>query len=107
MIAQLAARFRRVLLLAAMRESMCQIAHQFREFLEFAAAPAFGFAGKARHARRHISLKADALLLAVIADVDAGLLLFVHDVPDGLFHLRVELRGVIALARFALDQKVA
>jgi hypothetical protein len=62
---------------------------------------------EAGHALRHVSLKADALLFAVIADVDAGLFLFVHHVPDRLFHLRLELGAVVALAGFAGDQKVA
>ena len=104
---QLGARLWRVLLFAHMRKAVGEIAHQVGKFLEFAAAPPLGFAGKARHARRHVSLKADALLLAVIADIDAGVFLFVHDMADRLFHLRFELRGVVALARFALDQEVA
>jgi hypothetical protein len=49
-------------------------------------------------------LKADALLLAVIADIDAGVFLFAHHMPHRRFHFRFELRRVVALARFAPDQ---
>jgi len=90
-----------------MRKAVREIAHQVGKLLEFAAPPPLGFAAKARHARRHVSLKADALLLAVVADVDAGVFLFIHHMPDRLFHLRFELRGVVTLAGFALDQKIA
>src|SRR5262249_40695051 len=106
-VMQLGARFRRVLLLTAMRKAVGEIAHQFGKFLEFAATPPLGFAGEARHAGRPVSLKADALLLAVIADIDAGVLLFIHHMADCLFHLRFELRSVVALAGFAPDQKIA
>ncbi len=104
---QFGARFRRVLLFADMREAMLQIAHQFGKFLELAAAPALGFPGKAGHARRHIGLEADALLLAVIADIDAGFLLLGDHMAHRIFHFRFELRAVVALARFAGDQQIA
>ena len=104
---QLALRLRRVLLPADVREAAREILHQLGELLELAAAPAFGFAAKARHALRHVSLKADPLLLAVVAAVDAGFLLLGDHMPHRLVHLGVELRRVVAFAGFAPDQKLA
>jgi hypothetical protein len=56
---------------------------------------------------RYVSLKTDALLLAVIADIDAGLFLLGDHMPDRPFHFRVEQRLVVSIARFALHQKLA
>ena len=81
--------------------------HQFGEFLELAAAPALRFAAEARHALRHVGLKADPLLLAVVADIDARFLLLDDDVADRLFHFGIEQLLVVAFARLALDQKLA
>ena len=100
---QFGSRLGRVLLFAHMRKAVAEIAHQIGKLLEFAAAPALGFAGKAGHARRHIGLKANALLLAVVANIDTDVLLFVHHMPDRLFHLRFEPPGVVTLAGFAPD----
>ena len=56
-----------------------QILDEFGKLLVVAPAPPFRFAGETRHALRHVGLEADALLFAVIADIDAGLhLLFDH-----------------------------
>ena len=93
---QLGARLRRVLLFAHMRKAVGEIANEFGKLLEFASAPPLGFAAEARHASRHICLKTDPLLLAVVADIDAGLFLFVDHVPDRFFHLRLEW-GVLLL----------
>ena len=71
-IFQLALALRRVLLLADMREAPLQVVHQLGEFLELAPAPALRHAAEAAHALRHVGLEADPLLLAVVADVDAG-----------------------------------
>ena len=106
-IVQLALRLRRVLLPADIGKAAREIADQLGKFLEFAAAPAFRFAAEARHALRHVGLKADALLLAVIADIDAGLFLLGDDMADRLFHFGVEQRLVVAFARLALHQKLA
>ena len=77
-----------------MRETALELLHQFGEFLEFASAPPLRHAGKAAHALRHIGLEADPLLLAVIADVDAGGSLLLHNVANGFVHLRGHLLGV-------------
>ena len=72
-VVELALRLRRVLLaLVVLREAAHQIGEQLRELLELAAAPALGDAAEAGHALRHVGLEADPLLLAVVADVDAG-----------------------------------
>ena len=106
-IVQFALRFRRVLLPADVRKAAREILHQLGELLELAAAAALRFAGKARHALRHVGLKADPLLLAVVADVDAGFFLLGDHMADRLVHFGVELRRVVAFAGFAPDQKLA
>ncbi len=83
---QLSLRFRRILHAAALGEAAHKIGHQGGELLEVAAAAALRFAGEARHAPRHISLKADALLFAVVADIDAGLGLLGDHVAHGAIH---------------------
>ena len=103
---QLGLALRRVLLLADMREAPHQARHQLGKFLELAPAPALRHAAEAGHALRHVGLEADALLLAVVADVDAGVRLLLHHVAHGAVHLVGELGRVHGLARFALDQQV-
>src|SRR5262249_51316260 len=100
-------RLRRVLLPAHIRKAAGEGADELWKFLEFAPAPPLGFAAKAGHALRHISLKPDALLLAGLADVDAGLFFFWDHMPDRFFHFGVEQRLVVVFARFALHQKLA
>ena len=106
-IVNFALRLRRVLLPAHIRKAAREIADELGKFLEFAPAPPFRFAAEAGHALRYVGLKTDALLLAVIADIDAGLFLFGDHVPDRLFHFRVEQHLVVSFARFALHQKLA
>ena len=106
-IVQFALRLRRVLLPAAARKTMREVLRQLREFLELAPAAALGFAAEARHALRHIGLEADALLLAVVADVDAGLLLLGDHMAHRLLHRGVQLRLVVAFAGLAPHQKLA
>ena len=107
-IVQFGLRLRCVLLPAdvgkAARRGSCT---QLGEFLELAPAPTLRFAAEARHALRHVGLKADALLLAVVADVDAGFLLLGDHVAHRLVHFGVEQRLVIAFACLAPDQKLA
>ena len=98
---------RAVLALRRIGKAPHQIADKVGEFLEFAAAAAFRYPGEARHPLRHIGLKADAALLAVIADVDAGLHLLLHDMADGLVHFVGQQFWVEALALLLRDQKVA
>ena len=83
-----------------------RLCHQLGEFLEFAAAPALRHAAEAGHALRHIGLEADALLLAVIADVDAGRDLLVDHMAYRLVHLGGHLLGVECLAGFLAHQQV-
>ncbi len=97
--------FRRVLLLADMREAALELLDQFGKFLEFAPAPALRHAGKAGHALRHISLETDPLLLAVIADVDAGGGLLVDDVADSLVHFGGHLGGIEFFASLLAHQQ--
>jgi hypothetical protein len=79
---------------------------QLRHLLEVLADLAPGFAAEARHALGDVGLEADALLLAVVADVDAGLHLRRHCVAHGAVHLGGEDRGVDCLAGLAADQQV-
>jgi hypothetical protein len=53
---------------------------------------------------RYIGLEADALLLAVVADVDTGLLLLGDQMVHRLFHRGVQLRLVVAFAGLAPHQ---
>ncbi len=91
-ILDLALRLRCVLLLGDMRKAAGEVLHQFRELLEVHAATALRYAGEAGHALRHVGLEADPLLLAVIADIDAGRRLLVDDMAHGLVHLGRHLR---------------
>ena len=87
---QLGLRFGSVLHPAALGEAAHQIFDQGGKFLEVAPAPAFGFTGETGHALGHVGLKADALLFAVVADVDAGLNLLGDDLAHGAIHLSGE-----------------
>ena len=108
LVFDLALRFRRALLaLRRIREAAHQIGEQLGKFLELLAAAALRHAGEAGHTLRHIGLKADAALLAVIADIDAGRNLLLHDMADRLVHLGGHEFGVVGLAFFLRDQKVA
>ena len=89
-----------------MREAVLEICHHLREFLEFPSAPPLRHAAEAGHALRHIGLEPDALLLAVIADIDAGRCLLVHDMAHGLVHFGRHLGGVEGLAGLLPDQHV-
>ena len=95
-----------VLLLADGGKAPHQQCDQFGKLLEFLAAPALRHAGKAGHALRHIGLETDALLFAVVADVDAGGLLMVHDIADRAVHLGVEFLVVVGRAGLLPDQQV-
>ena len=64
---------------------------KLRELLELASAPALRHAAEAGHALRHVGLEADALLLSVIADIDAGSGLPVDDVADRFVQLSCHL----------------
>ena len=97
---------RGVLALGLLREAAHQISEQLRELLELAAAPALGYAGEARHALRHVGLETDALLFAIVADVDAGGHLLRNHVTDGLVHLGGENLRVVGLAFLLRHQQV-
>ena len=105
-IFQLGLRFRRVLALAAIGKAPALHFDQLGEFAQVAAHRALGFAAEARHALRHIGLEADALLLAVIADIDAGILLPGGDVGHRLVHLGRHQFRIDRLAGLAPDQQV-
>ena len=78
-VAHLADGLRRVGDLAALGEAAQEHVDQLRHLLEVLADLALGFAAEARHALGDVGLEADALLLAVVADVDAGRDLRVDD----------------------------
>src|SRR5215475_9390982 len=98
--------FRSVLLLADMGEAPHQARDQFRKFLELAPAPALRNASEAAHALRNVSLKADALLLSVIADVDACRELLLHHMANGLIHFRVHFLCVECFTGLLADQQI-
>ena len=79
---------------------------QLRHLLEVLADLALGFAAEARHARGDVGLEADALLLAVVADVDAGRDLRVDDLAHRAVHLGGHGGRVDRLAGLAADQQV-
>ena len=97
---------RRVLLLADMREAPLELLDQFGKFLEFAPAPPLRHAGKTAHALRHVSLETDPLLLAVIADVDAGRGLLLDHMAHRLVHFGGHFLGVEFFARLLAHQQV-
>ena len=88
---QLGLRLGSVLHAAALGETAHQVLDQRGKFLEVASAASLGFARETGHAPGHVGLEADALLLAVIADVDAGLGLLGDHVAHGAIHLIGEL----------------
>ena len=101
-------RFGRALLaLRRIGKTPHQVAQQFGKFLELAAAAPLRYAGEARHALWHVGLKADAPLLAVIADVDAGCHLLFDDVADRLVHFLRQHFAIVAAACLLFDQKIA
>ncbi len=59
---------------------------------------------KAGHAAGHVGLKTDALLLAVVADIDAGLGLLGDDVAHGTVHFIGELLFAEGLFLLAVNQ---
>src|SRR5262245_25022842 len=103
---QLGARFGRVLHAAALRKALDQRLDQGGELFEIAAAAAFRFAGETRHALRHEGGDSDALLLAVIADIDPGLGLLLDHVADGAVHFLSEPGRVDGISFFTANQKV-
>ncbi len=105
-IFKVALAFRRVLLLADMGKAPCQVRHQFGKFLEFLAAAALRHAAETGHALRHISLEADALLFAVIADIDAGRDLLIDDMVHRFVHFRRHFIGVEFFAGFLAHQQI-
>ncbi len=70
-----------------------------------AAATPLRFTGETRHALRDVSLEADALLLAVVADIDAGFDLLFDNVAHGAIHFEIELGFVYGDAFFACDEE--
>jgi hypothetical protein len=68
---------------------------------DVAALPALPAAAKATHAALDVEKEALALLLAIVADVDPGLDLLGHDLPQRLAAGGIELAGVDRLARGA------
>jgi hypothetical protein len=95
-----------VLALGLNRKATHEILHKVGKFLKFPTAPALGYAAEPGHPLRHIGLKTDALLFAVIADVDPGFFLFLDDMPHRFVHLGVERGTIDLLAGLTLDEKL-
>ncbi len=77
-----------------------------RIFDPFLAERPFRLAAETVHALRHVGLKADAALLAVVGDVDAGPALLLHHVGDALVDFFGELGLIDRLASLFGDQQV-
>src|SRR5689334_810854 len=105
-IAHLVDRLRRVELLAATRESFHQQLAKFGKVRDVARARPLRLAREAGHALRNIGLEADASLLAVVADVDADLVLPADHVGDAPLELRVEGTAFHCVAELGADQKL-
>ena len=89
-----------------MREAPLELLDQVGKFLEFAPAPPLRYAAETAHALRHVSLEADTLLLAVIADVDAGGSLLLHHMAHRLVHFGGHFGGVEFFARLLAYQQI-
>src|SRR5262249_17523257 len=61
---------------------------------------------EAAHALWHVGLKTHALLLAVVADVDAGFLLLLDHMAHGCVHLLRHHGRIKGFSRFPPDQQV-
>src|SRR5262249_61391129 len=80
--------------------------HRSRPRGEFAADLAPRLAAKSAHACGHVGLEADALLFAVVADVDACRDLGVDGRAYGPIHLDGKHAGIERLARLAANEQV-
>ena len=76
------------------------------KLLIIAAAATLGLAGKSGHSLCDVSLKADSLLFAVVADIDPRRRLFVHDLLHGFIHGLPKLAGVYGANFFTLDKQI-
>ncbi len=98
-------RFGGILHAATLGEAELEDLHQFREGFVIASAPPLRFAAEAGHPLRNIGLKTDALLFAIVADIDARLRLLIDNVANGAVHFRGQHFRVDRHALFALDQQ--
>jgi hypothetical protein len=98
-------RLRRVGDPGAVHEAPGEGRHQVGVLDEILADAPLRLAAIAAHARRHVGLERDALLLAVIADVDAGVLLPPHHFADRTVELVGHPLHIDRLAGLALDQQ--
>ena len=105
-VAHLGDRLRRVGDLGSPGEAPQELLDQLGHLLEVLADLALGFPAEARHARGDVGLEADALLLAVVADVDAGGDLGLDHAAHGPIHLRRHGGAGDRLAGLAPDQQV-
>ncbi len=105
-VAERASRLRRVEELGSSRHSAPP--YDFDVLGKFAHVPrrrAFTFAAKTLHPLRHIGLKTDPRLLAVVADVDARSELALDHVRDGGFGFAIEQLFINRLAALLLEQQ--
>ena len=105
-------RLRRVGNLGAVHEAAAERRDQIGVLDEILADAALALAAVAGHARRHVGLERDALLLAIVTDVDAGILLPLHHLGDRAVEfvrhfLRIDLPVCLALDQKLGDRLVA
>src|SRR5690348_12725261 len=105
-IAHLVDRLRRVELLAATRESLHQQLAKLGKVRDVARARPLRLAREAGHALGNIGLEADASLLAVVADVDADLVLVADDMGDATVDLGIERSAIHRPAQLAANQEL-
>ena len=105
-IAHLGDRLRRIRDLGALGEAAQEHLDQLGHLLEVLADLALGFPAEARHALGDVGLEADPLLLAVVADVDAGGHLGGNRAAHGAVHLGGQAGRIDGLAGFAADEQV-
>ena len=80
--------------------------HEIREFGHVLRRRALALAAKTPHALRHIGLKTDARLFAVVDDIHPGFELLGNHVLDGDFGLALQGRGLYGLALLLVNQQI-
>ena len=105
-IMQFGFRFGSILHAASLRETARQHFEQFRKRFVVTAAATLRLSPKTRHSLRDVGLKADTLLLAVIADIDSGFFLFFDDMTNSGVHRCAKLSWIDSLSLFAADEQL-
>src|SRR5262245_29659730 len=102
----LVARLRCILHAAAFWKAMGKNFEKLWKLFIVAGAPPLRFAGETGHALCHISLKAHALLLSVVANIDSGSCLFLDDVLDAAIHGLCQKTFIDSFAFLAAHQQI-